>query len=310
MGTSTTSTGNAQRATPTTTVAPPAAAAPPSIYSVRSQRRRVPRHRRTRRSRPLQSTAVSNPGGVTTTYVSNGNGSQTLTGISGEFTSPGNIIEPLPTGDSINTVPPAPPGIIVKVNRVQGAKLSAPINLQTDAKIYGYDPTTGEVIRFDLNLNTKTAIVDTSVPPISVPGDPAAAGLDLAWNGAQRLVLVSSGTTVYAYNATTEAFVGSFTDVGSFIGSLPINSIAGTDTLTVLEAVTRPTGSTQSTLPRVWHRGSPSRPPAIRSRTRPQLSSRCWAALPARPALTASSQQSQLTWTAPSPTRPSSAFWP
>ena len=129
---------------------------------------------------------------------------------------------------------PSPPGIIVKVNRVQGSKLSAPINLQTDPKIYGYDPTTGDVIRFDLNLNTQTAVLDTSAPPISVPGDPAAAGLDLAWNGSQRVLLVSSGTTVYAYNATSEAFVGSFTDVGSFMGSLPINSIAGTDTLAVL----------------------------------------------------------------------------
>ena len=134
----------------------------------------------------LQSGSVTNPYGVTTTYASNGNGSQTLTGISGEFTSAGNIVEPVATGDSINTVPPAPPGIIVKVNRIQGAKLSAPINLQTDPKIYGYDPTTGEAIRFDLNLNTKTAVVDTSVAPISVPGGSRwSLGLDLAWNGSQ-----------------------------------------------------------------------------------------------------------------------------
>ncbi len=75
----------------------------------------------------LQSTSITNPGGVTTTYVSNGNGSQTLTGVAGEFASAGNIVEPLPTGSSIYTVPPAPPGIILKVNRVQGAKLSAPL---------------------------------------------------------------------------------------------------------------------------------------------------------------------------------------
>jgi hypothetical protein len=182
----------------------------------------------------LQSTSVTNPYGVTTTYVSNGNGSQTLTGLSGEFTSAGNIIEPLPSAaDSIYTVPPAPPGVILKVNRVRG-KLRAPINLQTDGKIYGYDPTSGEVIRFALNLNTKTGVVDTSFPVIDVPGHPAVAGLDLAWNGKQRDILVSSGTTVYAYNASSGAFVGSFTDVGSFMGSLPINSVGATDTLTVL----------------------------------------------------------------------------
>ena len=42
------------------------------------------------------------------------------------------------------------------------------------------------------------------------------------------IVLVSSGTTVYAYNATTGAAVGSFTT------SEPVNSIASTETVTVL----------------------------------------------------------------------------
>jgi hypothetical protein len=181
----------------------------------------------------LQSTTVTNPYEVSTTYVTNGNGSQTLTGISGTFTSAGNIVEPLPAADPIQTVPPAPPGVILKVNHIHG-DLSAPINLQTDPKVFGYDPTTGEVIRFDLNLNSKTGVVDPTWTPIDVPGDPAAAGLDLAWNGTQRDVLVSSGTNVYAYNATSGAFAGSFTDVGSFMGSLPINSVAGTDILTVL----------------------------------------------------------------------------
>ncbi len=181
----------------------------------------------------LESATITNPYGQSLTFVSNGNGSQTLTSVSGEFTSAGNIVEPLPTGQPIQTVPPAPPGIILKVNRVHG-DLSAPINLQTDPKVFGYDPTTGNVIRFDLNLNAKTGVVDPTFTPISVPGDPAVAGLDLAWNGTRRDILVSSGTNVYAYNATSGAFVGSFTDVGSFIGSLPINSIGATDTLTVL----------------------------------------------------------------------------
>ena len=152
----------------------------------------------------LQSTTVTNPYGVSTAYVSNGNGSQTLTAISGQFTSAGNIVESLPASQPIQTVPPAPPGIILKVNHIHG-NLKAPINVQTDAKIFGYDPTTGDLIRFDLNLNTKTAVVDSGFAPISVPGDPAAAGLDLAWNGDHREVLVSSGTTVYAYNAASGA---------------------------------------------------------------------------------------------------------
>ena len=53
----------------------------------------------------LQSTTVTNPYSVTTTYVSNGNGSQTLTGISGEFKSAGNIVEPLAAGQPIKPCP-------------------------------------------------------------------------------------------------------------------------------------------------------------------------------------------------------------
>src|ERR1017187_4410662 len=94
----------------------------------------------------LQSTTVTNPYGVSTTYVSNGNGSQTLTAVSGQFASAGNIVEPLPTAQPVQTVPPAPPGIILKVNRISGAT-KAPIDLQTDPKIFGYDPVTGQVIR-------------------------------------------------------------------------------------------------------------------------------------------------------------------
>ena len=181
----------------------------------------------------LQSGTITNPYGISTSYNSNGNGSQTLTAVSGTFTSAGNIIEPLPTTQPIQTVPPAPPGVILKVNHIRG-DLSAPINVQTDAEIFGYDHTTQQIVRFDLNLNTKTAVVDPKFTPISVPGNPIAAGVDLAWDGHMRVLLFSSGTTVYAYNPLTGQELGSFTDVGSFLGSLPINAVAGTDTLVVL----------------------------------------------------------------------------
>ena len=181
----------------------------------------------------LESTTITNPYGVSTSYLTNGNGSQTLTGVTGEFKSAGNIVEPLPASQPNQTVPPAPPGVIIKVNQING-NTDRPINVLTDPRIFGYDPATGQVIRFALNLKTSTGVVDSAFTPINVPGDPAVAGLDLAWNGTQRDVLVSSGTTVYAYNATSGAFVGQFTDANSFIGSLPINSIGATDTLTVL----------------------------------------------------------------------------
>jgi hypothetical protein len=174
-----------------------------------------------------QSGTVSSPYGTTSTYISNGALAQTLSATSGQFTSAGNIVEPLPAGQPPQTVPPAPPGVIFKANRIDGIATSA-VDLLTDSKIFGYDPTTGDVVRFDLNLYTSTATVDPTFTPISVPGDPAVAGLNLGWNGNQLDLLVSSGTTVYAYNATTGSAVGSFTT------SVPINSIGSTDILTVL----------------------------------------------------------------------------
>ena len=175
-----------------------------------------------------QSVTVSSPYGTTTTYISNDKTrAQTLSGTAGVFTSAGNIVEPLPAGQPPQTVPPAPPGVIFKANQIDGNATSA-VNLLMDSKIFGYDPTLGEVVRFDLDLANSTASVDPTFTPISVPGDPPTTGLNLGWNGTQLDLLVSSGTTVYAYNATTGAAVGSFTT------SVPINSIASTDVLTVL----------------------------------------------------------------------------
>ncbi len=174
-----------------------------------------------------QSVTVSSPYSTTTTYLSNQDGAQTLTSQAGSFTSAGNIVEALPAGQPPQTVPPAPPGVIIKIKHINGAT-SGPINLLTDPRIFGYDPTTGQVVRFALDLANDTGTVDPTFAPINVPGSPAVAGVDIAWNGSQLDLLVSSGSTVYAYNATTGAPVGSFTT------SVPINSIGSTDTITVL----------------------------------------------------------------------------
>ncbi len=181
----------------------------------------------------LQSTTVTNPYGVSTTYVTNGNAAQTLTSVSGEFKSAGNIVEPLPAADPIQTVPPAPPGVILKVKRIKG-DLSAPVNVQKDPKIFGYDPVTGDIVEFDLNLDTRTGVLDPQFTKIPVPGDPAVAGLDLGWLGSTRVLMFSSGSTVYVYNPQTEVELGQFTTVGSFMNGVNVNSVAGTDTLNVL----------------------------------------------------------------------------
>ncbi len=172
-----------------------------------------------------QSTTVT-LNNVTADYVSNAGKGQSLASISGNFSAGTNIIEPLAAGQP-TSVPPAPPGIILKVNQIHGTP-TVPIDLLTDSKIFGYDPVTGQLVRFDLNLTNNTGSVDPTFTPISVPGDPAVAGVNLASNDGQLDVLVSSGTTVYAYNATTGAAVGSFTT------TVPVGSIAYSDTVTVL----------------------------------------------------------------------------
>jgi hypothetical protein len=172
-----------------------------------------------------QSTTVT-LNGVTATYVSNGVKAQTLGGISGNFSAGTNLVEPLATGQP-PSIPPAPPGIILKVNSIQGST-SQPIDLLTDPVIFGYDAMTKQLVRFQLDLTTNTGKKDPNFTPINVPGGLPVAGVGLAANGSQLDVLVSSGTTVYAYNASTGAPVGSFTT------SVPIGSIASADNVTVL----------------------------------------------------------------------------
>jgi hypothetical protein len=173
-----------------------------------------------------QSATLTTPYGTSTTYVSDADGAQTLTAITGQFTSAGNIVESLASGQP-HGPPPAPPGVILKVNRITGAATTA-INPLTDSRIFGYDPTAGQLIRFKLDLANGTGEPDNSFTPISVPGPRTSVGVNLGRNGNQLDVLVSSGKMVYAYNATTGAPDGSFTT------SVPINSIASTDTVTVL----------------------------------------------------------------------------
>ncbi|MFI5460798.1 MAG: hypothetical protein ACHRXM_35755 [Isosphaerales bacterium] len=180
-----------------------------------------------------QSTTITT-NSVSATYVSNGAQAQSLASISGAFSAGTNLVEPLAAGQP-PSIPPAPPGIILKVNSINGSS-TAPINLLTDSKIFGYDPTNGQLVRFDLNLTNDTGALDTTFPTTIVTGKPTVAGLNLGWNGNHLDVLVStvvnSEPTVYAYNATTGASDGSFTT--TTISSSQINSIGSTDTLTVL----------------------------------------------------------------------------
>src|SRR5262249_55511277 len=128
-----------------------------------------------------QSTTITT-NNVSATYISNGALAQSLSSISGAFTGGTNLVESLPPGQPPQTTPPAPPGIIFKANAINGSPKTT-INLLTDPKIFGYDPMTGQLVRFELNLSNGTGALDLTFAPINVPGDPQVAGLSLAFDG-------------------------------------------------------------------------------------------------------------------------------
>jgi hypothetical protein len=187
-------------------------------------------------------TPVTNANGTTWTYKLEQAQDLTLVGVSGSFTAQPNVVESLPAGQPRQTPPPAPPGIILKVNGIYGSP-TAPINLLTDSEFWGYDATTHRLVQFNLNLTTGPGQPDFIGTPttkrIQVPGNPSAVGLNLGWDGSQLDVLVSSGATVYAYNATTglpDTTYGPnnyFFSTSNLIAG-PIISIGSTDTVTVI----------------------------------------------------------------------------
>jgi hypothetical protein len=176
-----------------------------------------------------ESASITTAQGVTLSYLSDGGRSQVLTGVSGSFSAQPNLLEPLAPGQAL-TEPPAPPGIILKANSIGGHTRPLP-NPLTDSKIFGYDPTTGQVVRFDLNLQSDTGKVDPTFAPISVPGKPATSEIDIAHDGNTLVLLVPSGKTVYAYNPETGAPIGSFTT------AQPVESVTSAGNITVLGSV-------------------------------------------------------------------------
>ncbi len=175
-----------------------------------------------------QSTSITNEG-VTTTYQAGKNGAQTLTAVSGSFTAGSNIVEPLPTGTPGQTPRPAPPGVIVKVNQING-NLSGPIDLRTDPEVFGYDSTTGNVVLFKVNLSNNTAqVINGKFVSVNPSPLTPSVGLSLGFYKNQEDLLVANGSQVTAYNAVTGTAVGSFTVPGT------VTAIATVDTATVLQ---------------------------------------------------------------------------
>lgn len=150
-------------------------------------------------------TATEN--GVTVTYVSNAGLARTLTGVSGVLV-PGvnlhvNNITPANPNSPPPGPPPAPPGVIVSIDHVNGpARRSISIG---NPNVFAYDKDTGQLVRFDTTTGAPTLTI-----PDALHGNTAEAGVALARSGGRLVVLVSDGSTVYAYDALSGDPAGFF----------------------------------------------------------------------------------------------------
>ncbi len=164
---------------------------------------------------------------------------QSLAGINGEFVSAGNIIE-VPTNGAPGP-PPAPPGIVLKINHINGNIATAP-NLLTDNKIFGYDQTTGQVVRFNLtpatnattgepNMAKQSGTLDPTFTPLQVQpkGSTTPVAISVGRDGTRLVLLVSTGSQIKVYDATYGTPLGSFTTAG-----FDATALGSTDTLTVM----------------------------------------------------------------------------
>jgi hypothetical protein len=194
------------------------------------------------------STTTTTSSGTTVGTSSNNNSSvivtgaflvQSLAGINGEFATAGNIINVSTPGAP--GPPPAPPGIVLKINHVNGnivPPLMAP-NLLTDNEIFGLDATTGQVVRFNLtptttktgefDMSQQTGTLDPTWTPLKPPGSATPVAISVGRYGTQLVLLVSTGYQIWVYDATSGTLLGSFTT-----GSFDATSLGSTDTLTVM----------------------------------------------------------------------------
>jgi len=163
---------------------------------------------------------------INNSFISNVFLVQTLAGSDGEFVSAGNVL--LQSSDTEPGPPPAPPGVVVAIDHINGA-VPAP-DLLNDVRIFGYDPTAGQVLRFTLDLRSNTGVVDSSFAPISVPGAPDHVGVALGRDNERQVLLVDTGTTVSVYDATYGTSLGSFSIPAGF------TDIGSTDAVTVVSS--------------------------------------------------------------------------
>ena len=180
------------------------------------------------------STAGSTENGVTLGFLLDVSGARTLTNATGTFVAGFNLI---PTNAVSTTnpnsivknpgAPPAPPGVVLSVNHVNG-----PSRAQQgigNPRIFGYDPLTNTLTRFDVGTDVNGNI--TGKPSLTIlnalpGGGKPEAGASLGRNHGNLVVMVNDGSNVYAYDPITGAPVGHFSLSG--LTTVPAGSPPGT----------------------------------------------------------------------------------
>jgi hypothetical protein len=130
------------------------------------------------------------------------------------------------------------PGVVIQVSKsVGGSVLGTPP--LGNAQIFGFDPTTNSLIRFDA-VTGKVVGAPIAVPAAGTP----MAGVGLGRNNGGLVALVGEGSTIFAFDAVTGAAVGSFSTANlAAVGLTSVSDIGSTDTATfVSDATAGPLG--------------------------------------------------------------------
>ena len=178
-------------------------------------------------------TTSTTENGVTLGFSTDLSGARTLTNVGGQFVAGPNLFVSPNVSTNPNSIvknpgpPPAPPGVVVTVNHVNGpARVGEEIG---HPQIFGYDGVTNTLTRFDIGPDSTGSLVGTSslVIPNALPnGGKPEAGAALGRNNGKLVVMVNDGTNVYAYDPISGAAVGHFSL--SSLTTVPAGSPAGT----------------------------------------------------------------------------------
>ncbi len=162
--------------------------------------------------------------GLTYNYVDETNGGRSLVSVTGTFTPGPNLLGTRAPNAAGPT--PAPAGMKVTINHVNGAPRSGPT--LGDSQVFAYDATANKLIRFNTVTGAQTLVVN-------LPGTAnASTGLGLAHNGNKLVALVTQGTTVTAYDAISGAGVGQFSAANLPAGFHQINGVGSSEATTIL----------------------------------------------------------------------------